>query len=70
MHRLMNDIELVVTNSSIGNINVVSDFVFDLKTFEPVVVYQVHGLYRAQMYVRLMGALSVPLTRRTPNTLN
>lgn len=59
----MNDIELVVTNSSIGNIN-------DLKTFEPVVVYQVHGLYRARMYVRLMGALSVPLTRRTQNTLN
>lgn len=37
MHRLMNDIELVVTNSRIGNINVI----FDLKSFKPVVVHQV-----------------------------
>lgn len=47
-----------------------SDFVFDLKTFKPAVVYQVHCLYRARMYVHLMGVLCVPLTRRTQNTLN
>lgn len=49
----------MISNSRIGSN--VSDFVFDLKTFKPVVVYQVHCLYRAQMYVRLLGGeLKIP----------